>query len=126
MLMEMLAAKEGVLSGKIHDGSAFCHDGEEMVEELGKSLMDMGYDKMGYETMYSGFTGEPLKAKVFIGPAYYQRLKHLVSGKIHARSFGNVQSLTRQPCAGRSRSGGKRLPQWNVKVLLVCVYMRHC
>ena len=58
--------------------------------------------------MHCGFTGEQFKAKIFIGPVYYQRLKHLVHDKIHARNFGNVQSLTRQPLEGRSRDGGLR------------------
>ena len=58
--------------------------------------------------MYSGMTGEPFSSKIFIGPVYYHRLKHLVSEKMHARSFGNVQSLSRQPVEGRSRDGGLR------------------
>ena len=52
--------------------------------------------------------GEELEAKIFIGPVYYQRLKHLVHDKIHARDYGNVQTLTRQPLEGRSRDGGLR------------------
>jgi DNA-directed RNA polymerase beta subunit len=53
-------------------------------------------------------TGEPFRAKIYVGIGYYQRLKHLVAEKIHARSSGNVHLLTRQPCAGRSRDGGLR------------------
>ena len=60
--------------------------------------------KYGWEKMYSGFTGEELKAKVFIGPTYYQRLKHLVSNKIHSRSRGRRTLLCHQP------SEGGRLP----------------
>jgi len=108
MLLEMLCGKVGCFSGEIHDASAFEHDGEKLVNELGDKLKDMGYNRMGTEIMYNGFTGEPFKANIYIGPAYYQRLKHLVANKIHARSFGNVQLLSRQPCAGRAREGGLR------------------
>jgi DNA-directed RNA polymerase beta subunit len=59
--------------------------------------------------MYCGFTGKPMKALVFIGPTYYQRLKHMVQDKIHARARGQLQTLCRQPVEGRSRDGGLRI-----------------
>lgn len=61
-------------------------------------------------TMYSGFTGDELQVKVFYGPMYYQRLKHMVDDKIFWRgSSGPINPVTRQPADGRSRSGGLRL-----------------
>jgi DNA-directed RNA polymerase II subunit RPB2 len=106
MLLEMLSSKVACFNGTIQDASAFEHDGEVLAEEMGNELVKLGYDRMGTEVMYNGFTGVPFKAKIFIGPAYYQRLKHLVSNKMHARSYGNVQLLSQQPCAGRAREGG--------------------
>jgi DNA-directed RNA polymerase II subunit RPB2 len=64
--------------------------------------------KYGWETMYNGMTGEMIRARIFIGPTYYQRLKHMVDDKMHGRARGQTTTLTRQPLEGRSRFGGLR------------------
>ena len=69
----------------------------------------LGYNYGGKEYLTSGMTGEPLEAYVYFGPIYYQKLKHMVMDKMHARARGPRAVLTRQPTEGRSRDGGLRL-----------------
>ena len=44
--------------------------------------------------MYSGISGNMLKAEIYMGVVYYQRLRHMVSDKAQARSTGPVDVLT--------------------------------
>ena len=44
-----------------------------------------GFSYSGKDYLTSGITGEPLQAYVFMGPIYYQKLKHMVVDKMHAR-----------------------------------------
>src|SRR5271163_2682896 len=78
------------------------------VDAISKLLREHGYQSRGFEIMYNGHTGKKLQAQVYLGPTYYQRLKHMVDDKIHSRARGPVQILTRQPVEGRSRDGGLR------------------
>ena len=104
-LLECVHAKSAALKGKIVDGTPFTGiKYEDITDELGK----LGYESTGYETMYCGLTGRRIKTKIFVGPIYYQRLRHLVEDKIHSRARGPQQILTRQPAEGRARDGGFR------------------
>jgi DNA-directed RNA polymerase II subunit RPB2 len=105
-MIECVTGKIMTLSDKKYRATAF---EENPIEEITKELHNCGYQKYGNELLYDGFTGKPMKSLVFIGPTYYQRLKHMVQDKIHARARGQLQTLTRQPVEGRSRAGGLRL-----------------
>jgi DNA-directed RNA polymerase III subunit RPC2 len=105
-MIELLAGKAGVLSGSLQDGSAF---GGSSVADMSKLLVEAGYSYSGKDYLTSGTTGEPLEAFIFAGPVYYQKLKHMVLDKMHARARGPRAVLTRQPTEGRSRDGGLRL-----------------
>jgi len=105
-LFETLAGKVAALSGKMVDASPFTGL---TIEEIAKELKTYGFQSHGNETLYSGYTGEPIQAKIFMGPIYYQRLKHMVDDKIHARGRGRRNALTGQPNEGRKHGGGLRV-----------------
>ena len=108
-LMECLMGKTSAIRGSTRsgegDGTPFC---KVTVDMISNKLHELHYQKYGNETLYSGFTGRQLAARVFIGPTYYQRLKHLVDDKIHSRARGPLNNMTKQPVEGRSRDGGLR------------------
>nr|XP_023025777.1 DNA-directed RNA polymerase III subunit RPC2 [Leptinotarsa decemlineata] len=105
-LIELLAGKAGLLEGKFHYGTAF---GGSKVSDVSEELANHGFNYLGKDVYYSGITGDPLEAYIYSGPVYYQKLKHMVQDKIHARARGPRAVLTRQPTEGRSRDGGLRL-----------------
>lgn len=108
-LIECIQGKVACMDGSFKDSTAFTEASNDPVEKISSELLKYGYNRYGSEMMYSGFTGEPLEAKVFIGPTYYQRLKHMVADKIHCRAIGNVTVMVRQPHEGRNRDGGLKL-----------------
>jgi DNA-directed RNA polymerase III subunit RPC2 len=105
-MLELVSGKAGVLAGKQEYGTAF---GGSKIEDMGAELVKHGFSYSGKDFVTSGITGESLPSYVFFGPIYYQKLKHMVQDKMHARSTGPRAMLTRQPTEGRSRAGGLRL-----------------
>jgi DNA-directed RNA polymerase II subunit RPB2 len=104
-LKETLLGKVLVELGLFGDGTAF---GDLDVNIISNELHKLGYEAHGNELLHDGTTGEQLDCSIFMGPVFYQRLKHMVNDKIHSRSIGPMVNLTRQPAEGRSRDGGLR------------------
>lgn len=105
-LMETMFGKICCERGTLGDGTPYSHL---QVKTLREHMLDLGMHPYGNEIMYNGQTGEMMEAEIFMGPTFYQRLKHMVIDKKHSRARGPIVSLTRQPCEGRSRDGGLRV-----------------
>ena len=104
-LKETILGKTLLSLGLFGDGTSF---GDLHVNDICKELLNVGYESNGNEIMYNGLTGEQFECSIFLGPVFYQRLKHMVNDKTHSRSIGPMVNLTRQPAEGRSRDGGLR------------------
>ena len=107
-LIESLGSLLTVETGDRLTTTAFTTKSTDIVDKIRKSLVARGMNPNGTHQMFNGFTGDPIEAEVFMGPTYYQRLRHMVSAKLHSRSHGECQVLTRQPLEGRAREGGLR------------------
>ena len=79
-LLESVIGKANLMDGKISDGTPF--ETRDLDKEYEK-LHSYGYQRHGNEIMFNGRTGQMINAKIFMGPVYYQRLKHLVADKQH-------------------------------------------
>lgn len=128
MLIESIAAKAGSLHGKFIDATPFASSVKEngenprkydsIVDELGPMLASYGFNYHGVEVLYSGLFGTDMKCEIFIGPVYYQRLRHMVSDKFQVRTTGRIDQVTRQPIGGRKHGGGIRFGEMERDALL--------
>ena len=113
-ILECVKSKYGSYAG-LQDGSPFNGDTAEGLMDM---LHSMGFKRDGTQIMQSGITGERYKVPIFIGPTFYQRLKHNAEDKIHARGRGRTCFLTRQPNEGRANGGGLRVGEMEKDALL--------
>ena len=106
-LMETLLGKIGCHVGCLGDGTPF--NTKMTLDGLSKILRDdLNLEPYGNEVLYNGHTGRQMETKIFMGPCYYQRLRHCSADKLHSRACGPLVMLTRQPAEGRAREGGLR------------------
>ena len=106
-LMETLLGKIGCHTGCLGDGTPF--NKKMTLDGLAKVLRDdLGLEPYGNEIMYNGHTGRQMETNIFMGPCFYQRLRHCAADKLHSRACGPLVMLTRQPAEGRAREGGLR------------------
>jgi DNA-directed RNA polymerase II subunit RPB2 len=104
-LKETLLGKVLVQLGLFGDGTSF---GDLTLTQIKTKLLELGYECTGDTLLYNGLTGEQIECNVFMGPVFYQRLKHMVNDKAHSRSIGPMVNMTRQPAEGKIRDGGLR------------------
>ena len=122
-LKEMLLGKVLLELGMFGDGTSF---GNLDVKTIADELLKLGYESYGNEVMYDGLSGEQMETSIFMGPVFYQRLKHMTNDKVHSRATGPMVSLTHQPAEGRSKMGGLRIGEMERDVLISHGATRFC
>jgi DNA-directed RNA polymerase II subunit RPB2 len=115
-LMETLLGRLGCELGFLGDATPF--NTAMTAAGLAAELQNRGLEPYSNEVMYCGYTGKQMPTNIFMGPCFYQRLKHMVNDKIHSRSTGPLVMLTRQPAEGRARDGGLRFGEMERDVLI--------
>jgi DNA-directed RNA polymerase II subunit RPB2 len=103
-LIEAMSNKLGIQLGTFVDATPFTVSNR--IADLKTEMTLRGFEPHGHEILYNGETGEMMEADVFMGPIYYQRLKHMVEDKINYRATGPKTLLTHQPLHGRAKGGG--------------------
>jgi len=115
MLIEMFFNKAACVIGRDMDATPFKHRN---IEQELKYWSELTNIKLETQTLYSGITGEKIRDPIYMAPCFYQRLKHLVSEKIHARISGPLDTLTHQPVAGRAKGGALRFGEMEKDAIL--------
>ena len=105
--LESVIGKTCACHGFYSDGTPFTDiDIEPFADVLENTYK---YEKYGNEVLYNGIFGTQIQCNIFMGPTYYQRLKHMVKDKVNSRARGKMTMKNRQPPSGRSAGGGLRI-----------------
>jgi hypothetical protein len=115
-LMETLLGRLGCEEGFLGDATPF--NTAMTAAGLADELQKRGLEPYSNEVLYCGYTGKQMATNIFMGPCFYQRLKHMVADKIHSRATGPLVMLTRQPAEGRARDGGLRFGEMERDVMI--------
>ena len=94
-LMECLLGKSCAMLGEYGDCTPFGDNSIDVIDKLCDKLGKTGHERHGWETLTNGMTGERIPAKIFMGPTYYQRLKHMVGDKLHCCDLLLTEVLTK-------------------------------
>ena len=65
VLLETILGKSCILEGTFGDATPFTSNSVNISEEICDRLKSFGYERHGWEELINGFTGEPIKAKIF-------------------------------------------------------------
>lgn len=95
-IIELVAGKSGVCAGRQAYGTAFgeINGSADRAGEASSTLLKYGFSYVGKDMLYSGISGEPLQVYIFMGPVFYQKLKHMVMDKMHARAHRAVSLVS--------------------------------
>jgi len=115
-LFETLMGRAAAEVCGLGDGTPF---NDVSVDSISTMLRDKyKLEPHGNEILYDGTTGKQMSTSIFMGPIFYQRLKHMADDKLHSRSSGPTVMLTRQPAEGRARDGGLRFGEMERDVMI--------
>ena len=82
-LLETVLGKACCMEGTFGDGTPFTSNSTNIAEQICDRLKVHGFERHANESLINGMTGEIIDSQVYIGPVFYQRLKHMVSDKLH-------------------------------------------
>jgi DNA-directed RNA polymerase beta subunit len=119
-MLEALCGKTVSVTGDYAEGlddQDYQRSNQRYQQRFEKLLCQHGFAGDGTECFIDGRTGDRIKARIFVGVVEYFRLVHIASKKIHARSTGPRDPLTRQPRDGRRFGGGLRIGEMESSAL---------